>query len=106
MEEPIRKYQPSNGTEGMMFCEAFCEKCKHELFMHTQNHGDKMCQIFSDSLIYDIKEAKYPSELTYDMAGNPTCTNHELHDWVQDIRGKWNQPEELEEKDPNQLSLF
>lgn len=37
----IRKYRPSNGTEGMIFCSNFCDHYIHEKFTHTQNQDDK-----------------------------------------------------------------
>ena len=41
------KFIPSNGTEGMIFTDSFCEKCIHEKFMHTGEDGDKQCDIFN-----------------------------------------------------------
>jgi len=47
----MRRWQPSNGTEGMMFVGEFCEHCIREKFMNTQKHGDMQCEILNNSLL-------------------------------------------------------
>lgn len=104
-EKPVRKYQPSNGTDGMVFCEKFCNQCAHEKFTHTQNFDDKQCELFSNSLIYDVSDEEYPKEWIYDNAGLPTCTNFKKHIWHNET-GDLTDPVEPEPIDPNQLGLF
>lgn len=65
-----KPYCPSNGTEGAMFLEYFCEKCKY--------YGDDEpeCDILSKTFIYDKDNEQYPKEWIYDEEGNPTCTKY------------------------------
>lgn len=62
-----KPYRPSNGTEGMMFESAYCDRCIHFV-------NDESCDILIDALIYEINEPNYPKEWVYDSNGNPTCT--------------------------------
>lgn len=98
----MKKYRPSNGTEGMGFCEMFCEQCIHEKFIHTQNDADKKCDILSRTLMHDVEDPEYPEEWTYDSEGNPTCTAFQKWDWGNDGDG-WNDLPEPEPEDPNQM---
>ena len=100
-----KKYCPSNGTEGMMFTEKFCEQCIHEKFMHTQNENDKKCQIFTDTLVYDVQDEKYPKEWQYDQNDNPTCTSFVKWDWGGEDGDGLNEPPPDIDDDPNQLCL-
>lgn len=52
----MRKYRPSNGTEGMCFIAEYCENCIHEKFMYTNNEKDKKCNILSNTMIYDFED--------------------------------------------------
>lgn len=61
-------YRPSNGTEGMIFMEKFCDKCK------KNNTGDG-CKILADSLCFEVNEPEYPKEWVYDENNKPTCTS-------------------------------
>lgn len=63
----MKKYQPSNGSEGCAFTSKFCDRCKKQ-------HIDLGCDIQLDTMIYDIYNDGYPEEWTYDTEGNPTCT--------------------------------
>lgn len=101
---------PSNGTEGMVFTDKFCEHCLHEKFHHTLNHNDKKCDIFSRSIIYwyEPENPKYPSEWIYNNEGWPVCTNWQKWDWNQDDDDNWNDPPgppEPPSNDPNQLLM-
>lgn len=60
-----RSYRPSNGTEGMDFCEAFCFRCVHDL--------DEKCDILTRTLIHDPSDPEYPSEWVIDAQG-ARCT--------------------------------
>lgn len=105
MRKP-RPYRPSNGTEGMGFVECYCSNCIHEKFMHTNNHNDKKCDIFSRTLMHSIDEPEYPKEWIYDEEGKPTCTSYQHWDWW---GGPWGNdfkeppPEPID--DPNQLCM-
>lgn len=105
----MRKYQPSNGTEGMIFMEEYCEQCIHERWCHFQdeNKEEDKCQILSNTMIYDVRDEEYPEEWTYDENDNPICTKWQKWDWGNDNDG-WNEPPEppYEPQDPNQLMMF
>ena len=47
-------YRPSNGTEGEIFRDRWCDRCEKDV------HGD--CQIYVRTLVYDTADAKYPVE--------------------------------------------
>jgi hypothetical protein len=99
-----QKYCPSNGTDGMIFIEKFCEQCIHEKFIHTGKEPDKKCDIFSNTMVYDINDKEYPSEWQYDENDNPTCTSFKKWDWgTDDGDDGLNDPPEPD--DPNQLVM-
>ena len=56
----MKPYYPSNGTEGMMFIERFCEKC----------YKYKQCTILTNSML-----GKEPKQWIYDEQDKPTCTS-------------------------------
>lgn len=97
-------WMPSNGTEGMYFEEAFCSKCIHEKFMHTQDHADKQCEVLNQALLnapLPIKEWVYSDE------GWPICTEWKKWDWDKDDDDdSWNDPPVNDPVDPMQLNLF
>ena len=53
-----RPYRPSNGTEGILFCESFCFRCARD--------ENEDCPIFSNTLIYDPDSPHYPAEWVCD----------------------------------------
>ena len=57
-------YRPSNGTEGMMFEEEFCNYCRLE----------DGCEIVGNAMFFEIGDIQYPKEWTHDAGGCPTCT--------------------------------
>ena len=61
----IRLYRPSNGTEGQIFQEQWCDRCR-------RGQGDG-CRILSDSMAFDTSDKEYPSELRYEN-DMPICT--------------------------------
>lgn len=106
MNKPGEKYRPSNGTEGDCFTHDHCGQCIHEKFWHTQKHGDKQCEIFSRTLLYNHWEPQYPSEWTYNEIGEPVCTEFKKWDWGND--GDPDDPQNPKAPtpiDPNQLCL-
>lgn len=70
-----RSYRPSNGTEGELFMEEFCYRCKRdERFQQTQAAEDG-CSIVALSLVLDITDPDYPKEWIQDDDGrNCRCT--------------------------------
>lgn len=101
MSEP-RQYYPSNGTEGDCFIHYHCAQCIHEKFWHTQQRGDKQCNIFTETLFRPVPEWIYGED------GKPTCTKWQKWDWGRDDDGDgngWNEPPELPPYNPNQLLL-
>lgn len=95
-----KKYRPSNGTEGMGFTEHFCDRCINQ---HPDPDNPKQCMILCRTMIYDIKDDKYPEEWTYDDNGSPTCTAWKKWDWGRDDDGNWIEPPPPPIDDPNQL---
>lgn len=69
-----QKYRPSNGTEGLLFMESFCFRCRKDNFDMSTGAGG--CQILADSLCFDIDDPNYPREWVY-IDGEPTCTAFE-----------------------------
>ena len=101
----MRKYQPSNKSEGCAFIAANCEKCKNELFVHTQNEDHLKCDILSRTMIFSINDPEYPEEWNYNEDGNPRCSARIPYVWDFDSEGE---PLFIEKPtiDPNQLSLL
>lgn len=91
----MEKYQPSNGTEGMIFIEKFCDNCI--------NGND--CSILNDTMVYNINDKKYPKEWVY-LDDKPTCTA--FVKWDRDNDGDPNDRNnpKVPIDDPNQLMLF
>lgn len=104
-EKAGKPYQPSNGTEGSMFEEAFCEQCIHEKFIHTGNRKDKKCQIYSNALVFEPKDKEYPKQWRWGADGYPECTAWVKWDWGTGGRdgNGWNDPPPPEPYDPKQL---
>ena len=69
MMTPGESYRPSNGTEGMMFFDWFCENCKRDI------NGD--CPIYAASLAFHKDDKEYPKEWVIDEDGQPTCTAYD-----------------------------
>ena len=82
MNMPIRipeasgePYQPSNGTEGLMFMEQFCDRCTKNAYNHETGEGG--CEIQLRTMIHQPGDKDYPSEWVFDASGRPTCTAFE-----------------------------
>jgi hypothetical protein len=107
-ESAGKVFMPSNGTEGMIFTDAFCDCCIHEKFSHTQNHADKKCDIMSRSIIYwyEPNNPEYPKEWRFNAEGWPVCEAWVKWDWGND--GDPDDPDNpnyRQPDDPNQLCL-
>jgi len=98
----MKKYQPSNGTEGMIFTEKHCDNCMN---CDPNPEGKKQCDILMKTMCFDITDPEYPIEWTY-IDGNPTCTAWAKWDWGTD--GDPDDPENPNRpiNDPDQLDLF
>ena len=98
----MRKYQPSNGTEGEWFMGKFCDQCIHE---HPKPDVDPECEIIILTMGLSVNHKDYPEEWCYNENDKPTCTKFQKWDWGNDYDG-FNEPPEPELIDPNQLMLF
>ncbi len=85
----MKKYQPSNGTEGMGFMETFCDKCLNQ---HPDPNSPKQCMIIMRTMLYNTRDKEYPEEWTYDENGKPICTAFVKWDWGKDDDGNWIEP--------------
>lgn len=61
-------YRPSNGTEGELFHEQFCYRCRYD------QDEDEPCEINGRALCYRTDEVGFPTEWVYDQNGRPRCT--------------------------------
>ena len=75
-EQAGEKYRPSNGTEGSLFQEAFCDHCKREAG-YRAGAGDG-CPILAATMAFDVDDDNYPAEWQYGEDGQPKCTAFEL----------------------------
>ncbi len=74
----MKKYKPSNGTEGLLFFEQWCAKCSKEAAMNGTKQYDECdssetCKIIADTFFYRVDEDEYPSEWIV-KDGCPMCT--------------------------------
>lgn len=95
----MKKYMPSNGTEGIWFTSKFCDNC---LRQHPDPERQPQCsEILLESLI-----GNQPPEWAYDSEGEPTCTAFVRFDWGGRNGDGWNEPPPgPEPEDPAQLLL-
>ena len=75
-----KPYRPSNGTEGMMFEELWCDTCAKDLLWRQTQDGSLGCTIHSAALCFDPGDDEYPSEWTHDAEGQPCCTQYTRED--------------------------
>ena len=101
----LQLYRPSNGTEGMVFQENFCDHCIHE---NPDPNGKKKCDIVTAAMCFYPTDKEYPNEWRYDALGYPTCTKYVNWDW--DSNGDPDDPDNPiappPPPDPNQIALF
>jgi len=64
--EAGKKWRPSNGTEGDLFQQSYCEGCTKDV------NGD--CPIIAATMAFDVDDASYPSEWRYGEDGQPMCS--------------------------------
>lgn len=74
-----RPYRPSNGTEGMIFMERFCDRCERDRLWRLEERDP--CPILSDTMLYDPGDPAYPKEWIEeegkDGFAHPRCTAFE-----------------------------
>ncbi len=79
-----KKYRPSNGTEGMIFEDRFCDRCKREAKYRRTHDGADGCMIATRAHAYDVNDDKYPTEWVVNRF-DPTdmtarCTAFQFYD--------------------------
>jgi len=67
-------YRPGNGTEGAIFMDRFCCRCKRDEDFQSGT-GDS-CEIAALSIAFRIGDPEYPKEWIEDDQG-PRCTAFE-----------------------------
>jgi|GEM_PF-2199791 len=63
-DKASQKYRPSNGTDGELFFNKFCDRCFDE----------PACDILHLTMILDEDDPSYPQEWQYGEDGQPVCT--------------------------------
>lgn len=71
-------YQPSNGTEGMIFYDNWCVSCVREKEFNENSADGKGCDTLAMTMVFDVGDKEYPKAWTFDDEGDPVCT--EYHD--------------------------
>ena len=96
-------FQPSNGTEGIMFCEKFCDQC---LNCHPNPDKNPQCDILMLTMCFYPTDKEYPKEWIFNEEGWPVCTAWQKWDWGND--DDFREPPEppCEPQDPGQLTIF
>ena len=98
-----KPYQPSNGSEGMVFTDKYCMNCLH---CDPDPNGKKQCDILCASMCFSVNEEGYPKEWVYDENDKPSCTSWQKWDWGKD--GDPDNPQNPKapiQDDPNQLCM-
>lgn len=78
-----KPYRPSNGTEGMIFADRFCNRCKREAKFRRTRDGADGCWIATRAHSFDIGHPEYPKEWVIslgdatDMTARCTAFRHE-----------------------------
>lgn len=88
------KYRPSNGTEGAIFQEHFCESCAHDTY-NTETGEGKSCDILMRTMLHSVDDPEYPEEWQQEPGEQPRCTAFLSRD-----------AEPMKPKCPNTIDLF
>jgi hypothetical protein len=80
-----KPYRPSNGTEGMMFEDRFCDRCKRDAKYRRTQDGKDGCRILALVGAYQAHEPEYPKEWVQNAHGDPygataRCTAFQFDD--------------------------
>lgn len=75
---PLKRYRPSNCTEGAEFISHWCGHCARDLALngakiYYQCTDDELCSIVAATYAYDVNDEDYPREWVHDEDG-PRCT--------------------------------
>ena len=70
------RYRPSNGTEGEIFMNHFCDRCSKDAKYRETLDGSDGCEILANTLVFEIDDPEYPKEWIRDEKG-PRCTAFE-----------------------------
>lgn len=75
-------YRPSNGTEGDLFQEAWCVKCKRDQAYQDSGGNEPGCPLIARSMAFDIGDPQYPKEWRRQVSdrvwpGTAECTAFE-----------------------------
>lgn len=98
----MKKYRPSNGSEGDSFMSDYCYQCIHD--NPDYNASSPRCEIMTATMCYDVNDPEYPPEWIYGDDGKPTCTKFVKWDWGNDgDPNDPNNPKAPIPEDPNQL---
>lgn len=92
-----KKYQPSNGSEGVGFMASHCMQCA---FCDPSPDAERTCETLILTMIHNVSDEEYPTEWTYTADGTPTCTKRQPWNW--EAHGE----PEMPTYDPNQLKMF
>lgn len=71
-ERAGQKYQPANGTEGLVFFEEYCFQC-----VHDDMAAERYCPIIGKTMLHKVDDPEYPNEWQYGKDGQPVCTKFE-----------------------------
>lgn len=61
-----KKWRPSNGTEGELFFNCWCDDCERS--------GCRTCEIIGRTMFHEKDDPEYPIEWQYSPNGHPCCT--------------------------------
>jgi hypothetical protein len=79
VSSPIRKFRPSNATQGDAFFSNWCRHCQCDKAMREgvaidDCDDNERCDIIPLTLWYHADDPEYPGEWRYDANGNPICS--------------------------------
>ena len=79
VESAGEKYQPSNGSEGDMFFNAWCCQCQRDKAMREgcdidECDDNERCDIIARTMAFRTDDDEYPPEWQYGKDGQPCCT--------------------------------
>lgn len=80
IEDAGKPYRPSNGTEGDLFDDSYCDNCKRESEYRSkplEGIPGQGCRILAAVLWNGVESPTYPKEWIYGEDGQPTCTAFE-----------------------------
>jgi hypothetical protein len=77
MANATRSFRPANGTEGMIFDDAWCSRCQRDDAWRRDDSAEP-CDILSRTFIYSTDDPEYPKEwveddVPYPLDSRPRC---------------------------------